>query len=79
MLTVDNRYTGNLSFLQTTSLQVLAIADDRSSQATVIVNIEDMNDNSPIFTENVRIFSTVLCYGDRYCMPSFIISPIHPL
>lgn len=41
---------------QTTSLQVLAIAGDRSSEATVTVNIEDVNDNSPIFTENVNIF-----------------------
>ena len=42
---------------QTSSLQVLAIAGDRSSQATITVNIIDVNDNSPQFTENVGFYS----------------------
>ncbi|KAG0711380.1 Cadherin-related family member 1 [Chionoecetes opilio] len=30
----------------------MAIAGERSSQASIVANIEDVNDNSPIFTEN---------------------------
>ena len=41
------------SLQQTASLEVLAIAGDRSSQATVNIQIIDINDNSPQFNENV--------------------------
>lgn len=51
-VSLNSRLDYEASQTKTTSLQVLAIAGDRSSQATVIVNIEDVNDNSPIFTEN---------------------------
>lgn len=51
-VSLNSRLDYEASETKKTSLQVLAIAGDRSSQATVIVNIEDVNDNSPIFTEN---------------------------
>lgn len=51
-VTLNSRLDYEASTTKTTSLQVLAIAGDRSSEATVTVNIEDVNDNSPIFTEN---------------------------
>ncbi|XP_076056440.1 cadherin-87A-like [Oratosquilla oratoria] len=40
------------STTKTASLQVLAVAGDRSSEASVIVHIVDVNDNNPQFTEN---------------------------
>lgn len=62
---------------QTAKLQVLAIAGERSSQASITVNIEDVNDNSPIFTENVRekeesiLVLRLMTYNDKsfqiYC------------
>lgn len=52
LVTVNARLDYEASETKTTSLQVLAIAGDRSSQASVTVKILDVNDNSPIFTEN---------------------------
>lgn len=51
-VSLNSRLDYEASETKTTSLQVLAIAGERSSQASVNVNIEDVNDNSPIFTEN---------------------------
>ncbi|MPC10111.1 Protocadherin Fat 3 [Portunus trituberculatus] len=51
-VSLNSRLDYEASETKTASLQVLAIAGDRSSQASIIVNIEDVNDNSPIFTEN---------------------------
>ncbi|XP_050735767.1 cadherin-23-like [Eriocheir sinensis] len=51
-VSLNSRLDYEASETKTAKLQVLAIAGDRSSQASITVNIEDVNDNSPIFTEN---------------------------
>ncbi|XP_064094597.1 protocadherin Fat 1-like [Macrobrachium nipponense] len=51
-VSLNSRLDYEASQTKKTSLQVLAIAGERSSEAFVTVNIEDVNDNSPIFTEN---------------------------
>lgn len=51
-VSLNSRLDYEASQTKKTSLQVLAVAGERSSEAFVTVNIEDVNDNSPIFTEN---------------------------
>ncbi|KAK4297363.1 hypothetical protein Pmani_030214 [Petrolisthes manimaculis] len=51
-VTVNARLDYEASQTKTSSLQVLAVAGERSSQASVTVNIIDINDNSPIFTQD---------------------------
>jgi hypothetical protein len=43
-------------YFQSLNFQVRAIADDykRTSEATVIIEVEDINDNSPEFSQEVR-------------------------
>jgi hypothetical protein len=42
-------------YFQSLSFQVQAVADDKSrtSEATVVIHIEDINDNSPQFSQEV--------------------------
>jgi hypothetical protein len=49
------------------SLQVHAIADDnkRTSEATVVIEIEDINDNSPQFSQEVRTNDVLGIYFNK--------------
>lgn len=52
---------------QSLSLQVHAVADDkkRTSEATVIIQVEDINDNSPQFSQEVRRNGNISTYFNK--------------
>ena len=68
------------------TFQVRAIADDnkRTSEATVIINVEDINDNTPKFSHEVkrddwkiiyiRNYNQTLILSARKTLPNSILS-----